>query len=60
MAITFNFGNINNPLNNALLLLLKAQSFFIDTCLCYLRKLRIQFPVDGDLLVHVMKVLLKG
>ena len=42
MVITFNFRNIDNPPNEALLVLFKAKVYLnkvlIDTCLCYMRK----------------------
>ena len=57
IVITFNFSSIGNPPNEALRVLLKAQSLLkqslIDTCMCYLRDFRIQFPMASDLLVHV-------
>ena len=59
MVITINFSNINYLLNEALLVLLEPKVFLIDKYLCYLRKFWIQFPIDGDLFVHVYKNLVR-
>ena len=57
MVITFNFSNINNSLNEALLVLLKPQSLLkqsFDLNMYVLsKKVPNQFPMDNGLLVHV-------
>ena len=57
MVITFNFNNINNPPNEGLLVLLKAQSLLKQSFDLYMsvlsEKVPYQFPMDSDLLVNV-------
>ena len=57
MVITFNFRNINNLPNEALLLLLKAQILLKQSFDWYISVLseKVQFLMDSDLLVHVLE-----